>query len=112
MQKWPKIGHLGTIAQLCPAMSSQLRHVSTVGKNLLNSNTCSTCLDNGELRPFNGWDRFGSLGHPIKFEQVSHFGSVTARHWASAKLCGVEQRTPPIFRRAAITLGIGPHSSI
>ena len=29
----------------------------------------------------------------------------------SAKLCGIEQRAPPIFRRAAITLGIGPHSS-
>jgi len=30
---------------------------------------------------------------------------------ASAKLCGVEQRAPPIFGRVAITLGIGPHSS-
>jgi len=30
---------------------------------------------------------------------------------ASAKLCGVEQRVQPIFRRAAIMLGIGPHSS-
>jgi len=29
--------------------------------------------------------------------------------WASAKLCGVEQRAPPIFGRAAITMGIGPH---
>jgi len=29
----------------------------------------------------------------------------------SAKLCGVEQRAPPISVRAAITLGIGPHSS-
>ena len=28
---------------------------------------------------------------------------------ASAKLCGVEQRAPPIFGRAAITLVIGPH---
>ena len=28
-----------------------------------------------------------------------------------AKLCGVEQRAPPIFGMAAITLGIGPHSS-
>ena len=28
-----------------------------------------------------------------------------------AKLCGVEQRAPPIFVRATITLGIGPHSS-
>ena len=26
---------MGTIAQLCPAMSSQLRHVLTIGKNLL-----------------------------------------------------------------------------
>jgi len=26
-----------------------------------------------------------------------------------SKLCGVEQRAPPIFGRAAITLGIGPH---
>jgi len=28
-----------------------------------------------------------------------------------SKLCDVEQRAPPIFGRAAITLGIGPHSS-
>ena len=28
------------------------------------------------------------------------------------KLCGVERRAPPIFGRAAITLGIGPHSVI
>jgi len=27
----------------------------------------------------------------------------------SAKLCGVEQRAPPIFGRGAITLGIGPY---
>ena len=33
------------------------------------------------------------------------------QYWASAKLCGVEQRAPPVFGRAAITLGIGPHSS-
>jgi len=29
-----------------------------------------------------------------------------------AKLCGVEHRSPPIFGRATITLGIGPHSRI
>jgi len=33
-----KIRHLSTIAQLCPAISSQLRHLSTIGKKLLNSN--------------------------------------------------------------------------
>jgi len=31
--------------------------------------------------------------------------------WASAKLCGVEQRAPPIFGRSTIRLGICPHSS-
>ena len=34
--------HLRTIAQLCQTISSQLRHVSTIGKNLLSSNTSPT----------------------------------------------------------------------
>jgi len=38
--------HLGTITQLCRAVSLQLRHVSTIGKNLLSSNTSSTCPRN------------------------------------------------------------------
>ena len=29
-----------------------------------------------------------------------------------SKLCGVEQRAPPIFGRAAITLDIDPHCSL
>ena len=33
----------------------------------------------------------------------------TVQQWASAILCDVEQRAPPMFGRAAITLGIGPH---
>ena len=37
---------LGTIAQLCRAISSQLRHVSTIRKSLLNSNISPTCPDN------------------------------------------------------------------
>ena len=35
--------HPGAIAQLCGVISSQLRHVSTVGKNMLSSNMSSTC---------------------------------------------------------------------
>ena len=38
--------HLGTIAQHCRAISSQLRHVSTIGKKLLNSNISPTCPHN------------------------------------------------------------------
>ena len=34
--------NFGTIAQLCQAVSSQLRHVSTIGKNLLNNDSSST----------------------------------------------------------------------
>jgi len=38
--------HFGTIAQPCRAIPSELTHVSTIGKNMLNSNTSSTCPDN------------------------------------------------------------------
>ena len=34
-KKVAKNRHLGTIAQLCPDISSQLRHVSTIGKKLV-----------------------------------------------------------------------------
>jgi len=47
-------------------------------KNLLNSNISPTFLQYGELRPTNGWDRFGSLGHPSKFQRVLHLGFITA----------------------------------
>jgi len=67
----------------------------------------------GELRPTNNWDQFGSLGYPCKFQWVSHLGSVTARHL----VVGVSQtlrhwtQGAPMFGRATITLGIGPHPS-
>jgi len=38
--------YLGTIAQLCRAISSQLRHASTIGKSLLSSSISSTCCYN------------------------------------------------------------------
>ena len=45
-KKVAKNRHLGTIAQLRRAISSQLRHRSTIGKNLLSSNIPSTCTHN------------------------------------------------------------------
>ena len=103
-QKLAKNHHLGTIAQLCPAISSQQRHVSTIGKNWLSSNISSTCPHNmvnfgqlaAEIDPVE-WD--------IQLISMS-FASwqrycTTLQYWASAKLCGVEQRAPPIFDRAA-----------
>jgi len=41
-----KIHHLGTIPQLCRAISAQLRHISTIGKNMLSSNISSMCPRN------------------------------------------------------------------
>ena len=45
-KKVAKNRHLGTIPQLCRAIPSELRHVSTIEKKLLNINTSSTCPDN------------------------------------------------------------------
>jgi len=42
----PKIRYLRTIVQFCRAVSSQLRHASTNGKNLLSSNISSRCPHN------------------------------------------------------------------
>jgi len=107
-KKSRKNRHLGTIAQLCRAISLlYLRHISTIGKKtLLNSNTSPT-------RPHN-MNTVRWFGAPVQISTgfASWQRSCTViQQWASAKLCGVEQRAPPIFGRATITLGIGPHSS-
>ena len=73
--------HLHTIPQLCQAISSQLRHVSTIGKKLIKQQYIphmSSQYD--EIRPTSGWDLLASLGHPYKFQRVSRLGSITARH--------------------------------
>jgi len=55
----PKNRRLGIIAQLCRAISSQLRHMLTIGKSSLNSNISSTCLRN--------MVNFGSLAAEIRW---------------------------------------------
>jgi len=113
-KKSPKIGLLGTIAQLCWTISSQLRHVSTIGENLLDSSISPTCPHNmvnfGSLVAEIG---LGVWGTAAKFNgfhvlEVLLHGTLVV---GVRKLCGIEQRAPPIFGRAAIRLGIGPHSS-
>jgi len=42
----PKNCHLCTIAQLCRAISSPLRHISTIGKKILSTNISSTHAHN------------------------------------------------------------------
>jgi len=51
-KKVAKNRHLGTIAQLCRAISSQLRHVSTIGKKLVKQQYVPHMPPQyGELRP-------------------------------------------------------------
>jgi len=64
-KKVAKNRHLGTIAQLCRATSSQLRHVSTIGKKLVKQQ--------------------------YVLQMSAQYGEL------------------PIFGRATIMLGIGPH---
>jgi len=82
----------GTIAQLCRAISSELRHISTIGK-MLNSNTSSTCPANivnfglltaeicwrvwGTPANFNGFRVLAALLHDTLVVGVSQ----TLRRW-------------------------------
>ena len=51
-KKIAKNRHLGTIAQICRAVSSQLRHVSTIGKKLVKQQYLLYMSSQyGELRP-------------------------------------------------------------
>jgi len=58
---------LCVIAQLCRAISSQLRHISTTGIKLLNSSTSSRFRHNmvnfGPLTAENGWRVWGTLAN-------------------------------------------------
>jgi len=86
--------HLGTIAQLCLAvsLSSQLRHVLTNGKkNMLNNNISSTCLRNMvNFHPLTDEIFWRVWGNRSKFQPVSHLAfryctDVAQRR--STKLC-------------------------
>jgi len=79
LKKSPKIHYLGTIAQLCRAISSQPRHVSTIGKKRVKQQYVpNMSLQCGELGPqaaemgsliwgtpanFNGFHVLASLLH-------------------------------------------------
>jgi len=90
-KKVAKNRHMGTIAQLCRAISSQLRHVLTIRKkNLLSSNISSTCPHNmvnfgplaaeivwGTPANFNGFRVLAALLHGTLVLGVSQ----TLLHW-------------------------------
>jgi len=77
---------LGTNAQICQSISSQLSHVSTTGKKLVKQQYLLRMSSQyGELRPTCGSDRFVSLGHYSKLQRLSCLGSVTARRSSSGR---------------------------
>jgi len=97
----PKNSHLGTIAQLCRAISSQLRHVSIIGKNLLSSNISSTSPHNmlnfgliaAEVDPvvwgtpanFNGFRILAALLHGTPVLDINQTAALNReRHLCSA----------------------------
>ena len=85
-KKFAKNRHLGTIAQLCRAISSQLRHVLTIGKKIIKQQyVLHMSPQYGELWPTSSWDRFTNLGHTYKFQRLSRLGSVTARQSSSER---------------------------
>jgi len=84
-QNSPKIA-IWAPSRNCRAISSQLRHVSTIGKTLVKQQYLPhRSLQYGEVRPTSGSDRFVSLGHPSSFQRISRLGSVTARHSSSGR---------------------------
>jgi len=77
--------HFGTITQLCWAVSSQLIHVWTIGKKLLNTDTSSTCLHSMVNFGILTAEILASVRHPCKFQRLSRLASVTARHSSSGR---------------------------
>ena len=73
--------HFGTIAQLCRAVSSQLRHVSTIGKNLLSNSISPTCPHN--------MVNFGPLAAEICWRVWGIPANFNGFHVLAALLCGI-----------------------
>jgi len=117
-KKVAKNRHLGNIAQLRRAISSQLRHISTIRKKLVKQQMPAICPPDVPtiwwtsahqwLRSV--WEFEAPLRISTGFASWQRYCMVF-QQWASTKVCDVEQRAPSIFGRATITLDIGRYSS-
>jgi len=74
-KKSPKSRHMATIAQLCRAIPSQLRHLSTIGNNVLNSNVFPRCPHNmanfGPLASEISWRVWGTPANFNRFRVLA-----------------------------------------
>jgi len=72
----PSVHHRTTLS----GMSSQLRHVLTIGKELVKQQyLLHMSSQYGGRRPTEDCDRFGSLGHPSIFQRVLCLGLLHQR---------------------------------
>ena len=81
--------HMRTIAQLCRAVSSKLRHLSTTGKNLLNSDISAAChnmMNFGALSAEIDWRVCGTPANFNRFRAWLRYCSDVA-HRRPTKLC-------------------------
>jgi len=79
-KNYAKNRHLGTIAQLCQAISSQLRHILTIGKKLVKQQyLLHMSSQYGECQPTHGWDQLVSFGHPANFNGFRILASLLHR---------------------------------
>jgi len=79
--KLPKNHHLGTIAQLCQAISSQLRHVLTIGKKFVKQQyLLQTSSQYGELGPLTAEINLPVWGTPANFNWFRVLASLLQRH--------------------------------
>jgi len=78
--------HHTTLSDYMYCISSQLRHVLTIGKKLVKHQCLPhMCSQYGELQHTSGWDLLASMGHPSKFQRVSCLRSATALHSSSGR---------------------------
>ena len=84
-----KIRSLGTMAQICRAISSQLRHVSTIGKNLVKQQYLPhmvSMVNFGPLAAEIGWRVWGTTVNFNGFSSWLRYCSDVAQR-RSTKLC-------------------------
>jgi len=76
----PKRCHLGTITQLCRAVSSQLRHISTIRKKLVKQQYVPhMSSEHGELRPeLVSWSLTSLFSTNMAIRDEVNFGPLTA----------------------------------
>ena len=77
-KNYAKNRHLCTIAQLCWAIYIFATKACIDNWKKLLMAISPPSSQHGELRPTNSWDLLASLGHPSKFQRVSHLGFVIA----------------------------------